>query len=175
LANSDRRKQLREQWMAKLVQNFGDDEGNEMTFNGTMIQALLMMNGPELNQEIGPEGSNVVQKVVDEHTRGGVTNANKVLDELFLMTLNRRPAPDERAKLMSIMRQGVRIKAEAPKPAEKPTTPPKGKGPKRKGPRTPPAPPTTPGWVPPTHVNDVTFYRDVFWALLNTNEFMLNH
>ena len=22
---------------------------------------------------------------------------------------------------------------------------------------------------------DLTFYQDVFWALLNTNEFMLNH
>jgi len=24
-------------------------------------------------------------------------------------------------------------------------------------------------------VGDVTFYQDVLWALLNTNEFMLNH
>lgn len=27
----------------------------------------------------------------------------------------------------------------------------------------------------PTGPNDLTFYQDVFSALLNTNEFMLNH
>src|SRR5262249_5072738 len=95
---SDLRKRLREQWMAKLARNFGDDEGNEMTFNGTIIQALQMMNGRELNEEIGPRGSNVVQKVVEKHSRGGGTNADAVLDDLFLMTLNRRPSAEERAK-----------------------------------------------------------------------------
>ena len=43
----------RDAWMQKLVRNFGDDEGNEVTFNGTVVQALLMMNGRELNGEIG--------------------------------------------------------------------------------------------------------------------------
>jgi len=51
----------------------------------------------------------------------------------------------------------------------KPPIPPKGKG------KNPPAAPTTPGFVQPSNPNDVTFYQDLFWALLNTNEFMLNH
>jgi hypothetical protein len=29
--------------------------------------------------------------------------------------------------------------------------------------------------VPGATPNDVAFYQDVFWALLNSNEFMLNH
>ncbi|HVK15533.1 MAG TPA: DUF1549 domain-containing protein [Fimbriiglobus sp.] len=168
--NAERRKQLREQWMAKLVQNFGDDEGNEMTFNGTIIQALLMMNGRELNEEIGPKGSNAVAKVVQKYSRGGSVNVDLVLDELFLMTLNRRPTGEERAKLKTIQQRGAVIKAEAPKP--NPTPP--AKGPRGKGPRQRPTPPT-PGVVMPTGTADVTFYQDVFWALLNTNEFMLNH
>ena len=32
-----------------------------------------------------------------------------------------------------------------------------------------------PGPVPGAAPNDVLFYEDVLWALLNTNEFMLNH
>ena len=35
--------------MGKLVVNFGDDEGNELNFNGTVVQALLMMNGRDIN------------------------------------------------------------------------------------------------------------------------------
>jgi hypothetical protein len=168
--NAERRKQLREQWMAKLVQNFGDDEGNEMTFNGTIIQALLMMNGRELNEEIGPRGSNVVLKVVQKYARGGSVNVDLVLDELFLMTLNRRPTGEERAKLKALQQRGAVVKAEAPKPQ-----PPAPKGPRPKGQRKRPNPPTTPGVVLPSGIGDVSFYQDVFWALLNTNEFMLNH
>jgi hypothetical protein len=169
-ANSDKRKELRERWMSRLVQQFGDDEGNEGTFNGTVVQALLMMNGRELNDEIGDKGANAVQRVVQKHSRSGTTNADAVLDDLFLMTLNRRPAPDERVKIKTVMQRGALVKLDAPKPAEPPA-----KGPKGKGPKAAYAPPATPGVVMPTHVGDVTFYQDVFWALLNTNEFMLNH
>ncbi len=181
---SDRRKQLREQWMAKLVKNFGDDEGNEMTFNGTIIQALLMMNGRELNEEIGPKGSNAVYKVVQKYARGGSVSVDAVLDELFLMTLNRRPTGEERARLKTIQQRGVVLKPEVPKKTEpvprttkKPEPTPKGKGVRPNGQRRRPVPtpPPTPGVVMPTTPADVTFYQDVFWALMNTNEFMLNH
>jgi hypothetical protein len=181
---SDRRKQLREQWMAKLVKNFGDDEGNEMTFNGTIIQALLMMNGRELIEEIGPKGSNAVYKVVQKYARGGSVSVDAVLDELFLMTLNRRPTGEERARLKTIQQRGVVLKPEVPKKTEpvprttkKPEPTPKGKGVRPNGQRRRPVPtpPPTPGVVMPTTPADVTFYQDVFWALMNTNEFMLNH
>src|SRR5206468_4103994 len=47
----------RTEWTKKLVRNFSDDEGNEITFNGTVIQALLLMNGKEINSEIlNPQG-----------------------------------------------------------------------------------------------------------------------
>lgn len=163
--------ELEARWKSRLIQQFGDDEGNEGTFNGTVVQALLMMNGRDLNDEIGDKGANAVLKSVQKHTRGGTTNADAVLDDLFLMTLNRRPAADERVKIKTLMSRGALVKLDAPKPAD-PTPP---KGPKGKGPRTPAGPPATPGVVMPTHVGDVTFYQDVFWALLNTNEFMLNH
>ncbi len=171
----ERRKPLREQWMAKLVRNFGDDEGNEATFNGTIIQALMMMNGRELNEAIGPQGSDVVRRIVEKHSRGGATNAEAVIDELFLTALNRHPTTEERAKLRLIQQKGAIVKAEPP-PKEPPPARPPAKGQPGKGPRKPPpAPPAPAGVVLPTTANDVGFYQDVFWALLNTNEFMLNH
>ena len=163
--------------MEKLVQQFGDDEGNEMTFNGTVVQALLMMNGRELNEEVGSKGANAVFKIVEKFSKTGTTNVDGVLDELFLMTLNRRPTTDEKVKLKSIQQKGAIIKAEAVKEPAPTTKPPAKTGAAGKQPTRPmPKPaPATPGIVMPSYPNDVTFYQDVFWALLNTNEFMLNH
>ncbi|HJZ54765.1 MAG TPA: DUF1549 domain-containing protein [Gemmataceae bacterium] len=151
---------LRDAWMRKLVRNFGDDEGNELTFNGTVVQALLMMNGSELNGEIGAGAGrggklnpdNVVADVVKRHG-----SADGIYDELFLLTLNRHPTQAEKTLLNEVREGRAKITLGAPAPAA-----PGGK-PK-------PAPTVTvPGG------NDLSFYQDVFWALLNTNEFMLNH
>jgi hypothetical protein len=155
------RKTQRDAWMRKLVRQFGDDEGNELNFNGTIVQALLMMNGNELNGEIGvgrsADKSNAVSEVVG---RPGMT-PKKIYDELFLMTLNRPPTAAEIAKLEDVRNGKATISVGAP-PAPK-----KGKGPLPKGGGTQ----VVPGAAP----SDVRFYQDVFWALLNTNEFMLNH
>jgi hypothetical protein len=64
-----------------------------------------------------------------------------------------------------------------PRTTKKPEPTPKGKGVRPNGQRRRPVPtpPPTPGVVMPTTPADVTFYQDVFWALMNTNEFMLNH
>ena len=61
--DKDAKKTKKEKWMEKLTRNFGDDEGNEVTFNGTIIQALLMMNGGELNSEVSrQDGTSAVDK-----------------------------------------------------------------------------------------------------------------
>ena len=36
--NEDEYKRLKSAWSQKLTQNFGDDEGNEINFNGTVVQ-----------------------------------------------------------------------------------------------------------------------------------------
>lgn len=173
-ADADARKRQRDQWMNKLVQNFGDDEGNEMTFNGTVVQALLMMNGRELNDEVGRNSpTNPVRRIIAKHSKNSV-NAGAVIEELFLSTLTRKPTQAEMTKISTIMNKGAVIAGESAKPDAKPmpnpTPAPKGK----KGPPSI-ATPTGPRAVPGTGPNDITFYQDLFWALLNTNEFMLNH
>ena len=163
---SDDKAKRKQAWLGRLVQNFGDDEGNEMTFNGTIVQALQMMNGKELNQEIGGRAGNPVAEVVKRHSKGGGVAVDAVLDELFLMTVSRRPTADERGKLRKLMSAGAVLPAEPVK-----------KGPPDKGAKGAKPEPAKVGggWVAPTTADDLTFYQDVFWALLNTNEFMLNH
>jgi hypothetical protein len=153
-----------------------------MTFNGTIIQALLMMNGRELNDEIArPEATNPILKIVMKHGgKKGAVRGNEVIEELFLATVSRRPTSQELQGILAIRNSGAKVDlgtASPPKSATtippKSTTSPPAKGPAGKGPNKTPV--TATGVVPPTNANDTSFYLDVLWALINTNEFMLNH
>lgn len=155
---------LKNQWTGRLTQNFGDDEGNEVTFNGTVVQALLMMNGREINAEVGA-GKKGSGGVIEDIMKKKGTNAGAIYDELFLMTLTRHPSAQEIAKLEEVRLGKAVIDVGGAAPA-----PPTGKGP-----RVPPKGGNK-AVVPGASSNDdVTFYQDVFWALLNSSEFMLNH
>src|SRR5262245_8692250 len=119
----------REDWMRRLTQNFGDDEGNELTFNGTVVQALLMMNGRDLNDAIGA-GQGTVATAMKKKS------GKETMDYLFLATLNRPATQKEYQQIVSkLPLAGGKIKeGEAAGPIQ-----------------------------------------DLFWALLNCNEFFLNH
>jgi hypothetical protein len=162
---------LKDRWLQRLTVNFGDDEGNEVNFNGTVIQALLMMNGQELNAEIGTSrggpGTGVVADVVRRHTAKGVASPRAIYDELFLMTVNRHPTAQEIARLEEVRNGRAVIDLSNPlAPSSSASARPKGGTKTGKGNLA-----LVPGAMP----NDVAFYQDVFWALLNSNEFMLNH
>lgn len=155
---------LKANWTQKLTQNFGDDEGNEVTFNGTVVQALLMMNGREINAEVGA-GKKGAGGVVEDVMKKKGSNAGAIYDELFLMTISRHPTKEEVAKLEEVRMGKAFLNSSGAAP------PPPTKGPVPKG-----APPKTFTPVPGASGNDdVTYYQDVFWALLNSSEFMLNH
>src|SRR5262249_46722361 len=89
--SNEAREKLRKEWLKDLTTNFGDDEGNEVTFNGTVVQALLMMNGGHLNKAVGSKGNfvNLVKK----------DNATAILDYLYLAALNRPPTSEERERI----------------------------------------------------------------------------
>ncbi len=130
--SKEQKAELRTKWLDNLISNFGDDEGNEVSFNGTVVQALMMMNGNDLNGAIasGKNEGNVA-KIAREYKGNG----KAVVRELFLLTLNRPPTQKELDRMTADMalHRGVRDK-------------------------DPLAP-----------------YEDLLWALLNSNEFMLNH
>ena len=186
------RKTQRNDFMKQLVSNFGDDEGNEINFNGTVVQALLLMNGKELNEEIGRTGANnPVVRLVDKHSKKktAALNTNGMIDDLFLSTLSRRPTAAEVTRINTLMTKGQVIAGESPKAPDAPksdsTKPAVVKPdlkavvkPEPKKPmKNPGSAPTAvgPRFVPPSIGDHTPFFQDLFWALLNTNEFMLNH
>jgi hypothetical protein len=142
--NREKRRDLREQWMNKLVVNFGDDEGNEGNFNGTVVQALLMMNGQEINNAILDAENGQVSAVTKKFQgiKGAIPRPTQVLavKELFVAALNRQPTEKE----LGSMLDPARMKLGLQQP-----------------------------------IIDGPFFRsycqDLFWALLNSNEFILNH
>lgn len=119
------KKRKRDEWLGQLISNFGDDEGNEVNFNGTIVQALLMMNGKNLNDAVSSSKGTVALSM---------TKKSDVINELFLAALNRPPRAKERATIMKKM-QLAGVPKDTPKAA----------------------------------------YEDIFWALLNSNEFIINH
>ena len=87
------------------------------------------------------------------------------------MTVSRRPTSAEIAKLEDVRNGRAVVDLGAPGPASTPT--PKGGKPVAEESLT-----QVHRWLgahPATIASDVAFYQDVFWALLNSNEFMLNH
>ena len=117
--------------------NFGDDEGNEVNFNGTVVQALLMMNGEDINDAIGREDKGTVALAMKKHG----DRPALVIKELFLATLNREPT----AKEMTIITSQFRFHPAHIKLQAEDNTKPERK------------------------------YQDLLWALVNSNEFLLNH
>ncbi len=147
--NLETKKDMREKWMGKLVVNFGDDEGNEGTFNGTVVQALLMMNGQEINTAIMDPKGGTVTTILNrvQPTKFAVPRATQeaIVRDLFIAALNRPPKFDAAKKIDELKRvldpERMKLGAAA--------------------------------------VIDSNFFRgycqDLYWAMLNSNEFMLNH
>jgi len=126
------KKAQREKWLNSLISNFGDDEGNEVNFNGTVVQALMMINGEDLNTAITRDKATVALAMAK--ARGPAD----VIAELYLAALNRKPTPKEITTLLAQLElRPVHRSMDLKHPAAR--------------------------------------YQDLFWALLNSNEFLLNH
>jgi hypothetical protein len=112
-----------------------------------------MMNGSELNGELGV-GQDTSSLIADVMKRNGFRPA-QIYRELFLMTVSRIPSDIEIRSLEQVRNWNAGLKIGDP--------PAKGKG------------PVTAKVAGAASVDDISYYRDVFWALLNSGEFMLNH
>ncbi len=79
----------RRQWVDQFVSSYGTDENDEqLAFDGNIAQAMLMMNGKDLEDAI-PRAANVVTKALREGTTGGAPL------RLAMATLNREPTENE--------------------------------------------------------------------------------
>src|SRR5439155_22324691 len=82
---------LRADWMKQFIVAFGNDEGEETTtFNGTIPQALMLMNGELMKKAIeAKEGSHIYKLAA-----GNVKPPKKVV-YLFEAAIARRPTQNE--------------------------------------------------------------------------------
>ncbi len=128
----------RDRWLDRLVKNFGDDEGNEVNFNGTIVQALLMMNGEDINAAVARKDKGTVAVAFARNR-----NVDGVITDLFLVSLNRKPTVKELLTLKPDMKLiGI-------------------------------GPGGRPQLLPEKDV--MAPFQDLLWALINSNEFILNH
>ncbi|MBT4864998.1 MAG: DUF1549 domain-containing protein [Planctomycetaceae bacterium] len=156
--NSEAAENQRQQWLRQFVQTFGTDENDEATtFNGTIPQALVMMNGALIGNAISGDRGAFLKRVL-EAPNGDIRAKKKTvtrrkpltrreqlrltkayakstpakIETLFLVALQRKPSETEVEGFNSIYQES--------------------------------------GSTDP-----VAGLQDVFWAILNSNEFIINH
>lgn len=116
----------RNRWMQQFVIAFGTDENDEATtFNGTIPQALMMMNGELVQKAINAEKGGKLYNVLSSKA----SDSEKVR-YLFLSTLGRYPSSRESKASQQMVRMNR---------------------------------------------DKLAAYQDVYWALLNSNEFIFVH
>lgn len=116
----------REEWLRQFVIAFGTDENDETTtFNGTIPQALMMMNGELIQKAISAENGSYLHRVLSRDEPD-----LKKLHRLYLAALGRRASPRE----LNVANQIVQATGDR-----------------------------------------FAAFQDVFWAVLNSNEFIINH
>ncbi|HEX5444184.1 MAG TPA: hypothetical protein VFW87_10165, partial [Pirellulales bacterium] len=114
-------------WLRQFTLAFGTDEGDETTtFNGTIPQTLMMMNGDLIKKATSLEKGGFLNKMIT-----GDMKPHARIDHLFQAALARKPTKQE----MNIAYQLLVARGGNPAAA----------------------------------------MQDVWWAILNSNEFILNH
>lgn len=125
--NFEEQQRSKDEWLKQFVIAFGtDDNGEASTFDGTITQTLMMMNGELTRHATTPKPGSLLEQVMRETDRG-----TSHLNHLYLAALSRRPSRGE-VQLAS-------------------------------------------GLLSSRGGDATTVLEDVWWALLNSNEFILNH
>ena len=126
-AGWDAQEQQRKRWMQQFIVAFDTDEADEATtFNGSIPQALMMMNSDLIQKAVSAADGSFLLETLNRPGK----DVQK-LQDLYLAALSRRPTRREVTKTQQLIRQYGPNKAMA--------------------------------------------YQDLFWALLNSNEFIFIH
>jgi hypothetical protein len=129
---------MKEDLQRQFTTVFNNDENMEAdSFNGTIPQALMLMNGGIMQKAISKEpGSYLherVQEIVKKKARGAEV---ALLNDLYLAALSRYPTTKEK-QLAQVLLNDTMAKSK--------------------------------------DKNPIDAFQDIFWALLNSSEFVLNH
>jgi len=116
----------RQKWMQQFVRAFGTDENDESTtFDGTIPQALMMMNGELIQSALSDAKGTLLYDVLND--KGSPVDKVK---RLYMATLSRAPSSHEVQTANRIMKNAT---------------------------------------------SSLEAFQDLYWALLNSNEFIINH
>ena len=123
---------LRAQWLGQFVVAFSNDEaGESSSFQGTIPQALMMMNGELMTRAVSGQPGSFLSHVVDQaRLQKKGSPIRYAVDQVYLAALGRLPDAKD-------------LKASQAFLTSNPDT--------------------------------LQVVQDLFWALLNSNEFILNH
>jgi hypothetical protein len=122
----DQAEQQRQRWLQQFVIAFGTDEGDETTtFNGTIPQALMMMNGELVGNAVSADKGGFLREALAAESKDTAR-----VQKLYLATLSRYPNSREVSMARKLMAGSQ---------------------------------------------DPLAAYQDLFWALLNSNEFIFVH
>ena len=127
----------RQDWLQQFVMAWNTDENDEADlFDGTIPQALMLMNGDLVELALKSEGGTLLNRVV----RSRATESEKI-ETIALAALSRMPSRQESTAVRKLIRESA---SHSTRPADQQLA-------MRSG------------------------LQDLFWACLNSNEFILIH
>lgn len=120
--------------------------------HATVLQALMMMNGPQITSSTDLLGSKTLAAIIDYPDM----TAEERVEALFLATLSRRPTTAEATPWVKSLEQVAHQGSNASVPEGKPSE-------------------TNRSAVTPSADSSAAILADLFWVLLNSSEFHCNH
>jgi hypothetical protein len=130
-STGEERDKKRDAWMRQFIFTFANDETEESsTFQGTIPQALMMMNGEIMTEAVSCKPGSFLHSVVESAPRQSRSPATYMVSSLYMSALSRHPSAKELATAGSFLEGSP---------------------------------------------DSLQVLQDLFWALLNSNEFILNH
>ena len=157
--NYDQSEKQRTEWLGQFVRTFGTDENDEASsFNGTVPQALVMMNGELVRNALSGANGSFLRRVLE----GTVSKPDEAADKnksprTATSASKTKPTGIKPPKTIPQKIEVLYLTALARKPSS-----------------------TELSALDKTFQNSanrdpILGLQDVFWALLNSNEFIMNH
>jgi hypothetical protein len=135
-----------------VMELFKNENADPVDSETTILQALSLMNSPVIDQSTAPGRGSTLAALLD----APFLDTRSRIEMLYLCTLSRRPTPDESQRLIQYVERGGAHAASKPKLGnvfQQMITTDKSK----------------------TRSDHEIALGDIFWALLNSSEFLTNH
>ncbi len=97
----------REEWLQQFFVSENNEENGEVsTFDGSLPQTLMMMNGELVKRAIDPVQGQVLKEIVSDRSKSEAEH----IQDLCLAALSRRPTPQELEAIQKMLRNQIRLR-----------------------------------------------------------------